>query len=265
MKTLTRTLYAMVVAACMNEVQATDHHVSATLTNVQIQVIDLSPGDRQQAGYTVLGTSHTVLESALNVEPAWPLLLDRYESDGFAPHNTAVSDGRSFARFSRSGPYGELSVEARGYSYFADTNFAQGIGADKIDLMVAPYTRLVFSGQYRLERTLSDDAPTDLTSLSAINIDLEDRWGTKARFHEQLQRPFGPDDALHQVKEGTFALEFNAYGEEAMDIIFFAIGSVAAPIPEPGNWAMLLAGLGILGLPAKAKSQGQRRKASFSV
>lgn len=265
MNSLTRAMTAMALAVCIDQAQATDHHVSATLTNVQIQVIDLRPGDGQAAGYTIQDTSHTVLESALNVEPAQPLLLERYESDRFIPHDTAVSDGVSFAKFSRRGPYGEIAAEARGYGYFVDTNFAQAIGADKLDLLVAPYTRLVFSGRYRLERTLADDAPTDLTSLAATRVDLEDRWGIEARFFESLQRTFGPVDEVQQVKEGAFSLEYNAYSEEALSVLFFAIGSVAAPIPEPANWGMLLAGLGILGLPRRGKSQGQRRKASFSV
>lgn len=265
MKIPARTICAATAAACLNIAQATDHHVSATLTNVQFQVIDLSPGDGQAAGYAILGTSHSVLESALNVGLAQPLLLDRYESDTFVPHDTLVSDGASFASFSRKGPYGEIAAEARGYSYFVDTNFAQAIGSDKLDLVVAPYTRLVVSGQYHLERALSDDAPTDLTSLIATRVDLEDRWGIEARFFELLQRPFGPADQLQQAKEGSFSLKYDAYAEEQMSVLFFAIGSVAAPIPEPAGWGMLLAGLGILGLSAKVKSHRQRRRASFSV
>ena len=265
MKALTRTMYAMAAAACVSLAQATDHYVSGTLTNVQIQVIDLRPGDGQAAGYSVLSSSGSALESALNVGREQPLLLDRYDSDSFVPHTTAVSDGASFARFSRSGPYGEISAEARGYSYFVDTNFALAIGSDKLDLLVAPYTRLVVSGQYSLQRSLSDDAPTDLTSLVAVRVDLEDRWGIEARFFELLQRPFGPVDELRQAKQGSFSLEYNAYAEETINVLFFAIGSVAAPVPEPAGWAMLLAGLSLLGLSAKAKSHGQRRRASFSV
>ncbi len=68
-----------------------------------------------------------------------------------------------------------------------------------------------------------------------------------------------------QAKEGSFSLEYNAYAEEAMSVLFFAIGSVAAPVPEPAVWTMLLGGLGLLGLSDKAKSHGQRRRASFSV
>lgn len=265
MNTPTRTMATLAAAACFGQVHATDHYVSATLTNVQIQVIDLAPNDGQAAGFTVLPTSRTVLESALNVEPAQPFLLDHYESNSFVPHGTVASYGASFAKFSRSGPYGELAAEARGYSTFVSKNFVSALGADRLDLLVAPFTQLVFSGDYRLERTLSDDVPTELTSLSSFNIDLEDRWGIEGRFYDRLQRPFGPTDNLHAVKEGSFSLEYNTYTGETMDVIFSAITSVSAPVPEPAGWAMLLAGLGFLGLPARAKLQGQRRKASFSV
>jgi len=42
-------------------------------------------------------------------------------------------------------------------------------------------------------------------------------------------------------------------------------GGLALTCTGPDNWGMRLAGLGILGLLWRAKSQGRRRWASFSV
>jgi len=265
MKNLTRTIAAMAAAALAGGAHASDHYVSATLNNLQIQVIDLSPGDKQAAGYTILGpTSYTEVESALSVGPG--LLLDHYESFGFAPHDTAVGDGASSSRSSRgNGPFATFVAESRGYSYFVDTNFASAYSAEKLDFLVAPYTRLVFTGNYSLARTRSDDEPTELNSLAQVLVDMDDRWGTAARFYDRLPQRYEPDTALQQEKEGTFMLKFDAYFEEPLKVVFNASTIVAAPIPEPANWAMLLGGLGLLSLTSKAKSQGQRRKASFSV
>ena len=266
MNTLTRISCALALAACMSGAHATDHYVAATLTNLQIQVIDLAPGDGRPPGYAVsVPGSYTLLESGLLIDPAQPVIARRFESMNFVPHSSLAADGAALARASRSGPIGELATESRSDNRFVDASFALGNAADSLEVLVAPATRLVFTGQYKLERALSDDGETPLSSSSQVYVRLDDRWGTVDAFYDRLTQPIEPLASLVQVREGSFQLSFDAFDAETIGLLFSVATSIAAPVPEPANWLLVLAGLAAMGLQAKAKSWGQRRKASFSV
>ena len=63
--------------------------------------------------------------------------------------------------------------------------------------------------------------------------------------------------SLSPVTSGSYALSFSNAGGDNVGMLLDNVRIIAAPVPEPETYAMLLAGLGLMGGIARRRSQGK--------
>jgi hypothetical protein len=215
---------------------------SASVTNVNYQLIDLNPYDGIAPSITFGG-----LPAAANVvlygDPGYtnPVLSDSILNYGTVSINNA--SGTAFAEIQETSNRSQVQV-------FSNSGFATSL--TEFSFVLSANTRLIFTADASVTGTI-DPAGGNVDATAWLQLGFPNEDGTNGQFNRSYLYTTDGDRSGHLLAlldsgagltNGTYA-----FGTES------SASSLAAPIPEPASVAMLLAGLGALaGL--------QRRRAS---
>jgi hypothetical protein len=172
---------------------------------------------------------------------------------------------RSF-EFLASGHFDPAGVDGanwQGTAFRTDTNpavFGEGGGVNSFRL--APFTRVVWTGQAAIALRSTDDlgASTKHATTGAVTVELraEDRSLLGQFSHVESLAQSGPGQRRYNAPlrlvlsndSADSRLAFIAATSVASGSILSTAGAIA-PVPEPGTWALMLCGLGLVGAAAR--------------
>jgi hypothetical protein len=226
---------------------------SATISDIQFQVTDLTPDDEAAARY-LLANGYSFVQGNIdglpfaNAADGWLAALSGVQAAGAGA--TGASTG-SFGMFA----YGQGSD--LGTAYGANAGSSAGLNSSNLaGILLAPFTQVTISADYHLAASLDAlgcDTGCQLAGAQALVT-----WGGSMQdaslmLDSQTDLLAGPI-----YKDGMFSITFtNNTGNWAKDAFSFRVsvdGSVM-PVPEPESYALLGAGLAVVGLFARRRQR----------
>ena len=229
---------------------------SASITNLKIQVIDLTPDDNNTAGYVFVEGLRLGSFALTNVQGA--------PSDSQSALGYLAPVSASATAFGSSG---QSRVDATGlYSQAATTEmasvgtvaqwFARSSGPTPA-FKIAPYTELIITAHY-VDRVSIDHLgcdPSCVISDAGVTMD-SSGIGTDGEGTSQVARLFSVTATdLTQTLEGDFTSTvtnpFNTTVDHRLQFFTDAIIQFrAADVPEPSEMVLMLLGMGAVGAMA---------------
>jgi hypothetical protein len=235
---------------------------SASITNLKIQVIDLTPGDNNTAGYVFVESSGLGSAANANVQGA---PFDYQTALGYLAPVSASATASGSSGQSRVNANGVHSQAATTEMSSVDTVaewFAESAGVTPA-FVIAPFTELIITAHY-----------VDLASIDHLGCDpscvsvraVSEMFSSNNVVHDNFDQGVFLNSAgatdLTQTVEGDFtstvANNFNGTLNHRLVLETEAlIQFAAAPVPEPSEMVLMLLGMGIVG----AMVRGRRRSA----
>lgn len=211
----------------------TDALANLDWSGLTITLIDLDPGDAfapsltwsdQQTGVSVL------------VSPPGGPATGSTVADWTSPVSVAVSPASAWA------DAGELGAKIQGIT--PATSFAEVFASRYGDFVLSPHTQVSFS----LYAIVAAGDPSDVDILASAGISVWGLAGSNFAADGLSADNLGADASRELVVSFANLTDEARSGHLSANLI---LNAFAAPVPEPGIYAMLLAGLGLLGWKAR--------------
>ncbi|WKB51774.1 PEPxxWA-CTERM sorting domain-containing protein [Eleftheria terrae] len=273
---LTRALAAFALAG--GSLLAAPAHATATATAtagpLQFEVVDLRPDDGQAAGYRVDRGAWRPQGSGPNVSGSHGI-VESWEPSGDIDHKYVSDKDDAFqakvsATQNNSGHVGEASggeaglkattSSSRAGSSMASTGTWIGYFPGETPdgyygLELAPHTQLTLSfdatvrisdnGLYQGD----DEYATALINFTFDPVEQSDQRGLHSQRLEVSSGRTGLAETQQKQQRMTLTIfnDSDTFLHGAVDIDLLTLARIGpAPVPEPGTWALMLGGLGLL-------------------
>lgn len=225
-----------------------DGRASATISNLQFGVLDLTPDDGIAAGYSIASVAGPMLGTNINSRGGIRLWEDLSPAP-YEPGTARVDDGATFAQASTEGGLGDISAAAYATPSvvrFGDAHVGSRVN-QMIELTVQPHTVLIMSGHLHVLSAYALDGARYLSIASASVSFLSD--GVSASESHSTVTNWNTDTTDEWDKD--FMLAYANGSDDDLAVRFYLATwtsmSVTPPIPEPEMWTMLGAGMLLLG------------------
>lgn len=223
---------------------------STTLSNVQWNVIDLTPGDGQAAGYDAVAAPHyrQVRTEIFSTAPLYLASDIKTTGDDSVELDSAITFGNAWA----NGHAGPAFLDGH-VATFADATLGVGGSVSSnmsggFDFVLRPHTRLEISGRAAwADLHQGSDGTASLWAESYFQAGELAGDDPSPPIHFQIVRSTGPgwaDSTGYQ----DFTLVYLNDTDQALSTNFYMSinANVAYAVPEPATYAMLGAGLALL-------------------
>ncbi len=234
-------MLAVVLGCCSGDGRA-DSSASVKFSRLAVELFDLNRADGIEPGIALSEVERSgFLFQYPFPDPSGPALReDQLEGNGSA----TLSDSNGSASITlQDASMDGAAVVIGGGAYTA-------LLTDRFTFTLTPYTRVVFS-------SLAESALSAVTAQSALAVvTLGGQLTSMAPFvsFESSNVRLDPGSSAVPISVETSSGDFAVAGDIALHGYAYAGGVM--PIPEPGAWAMLLAGLAVL-----AATRGRRLRA----
>ncbi len=241
----------------------------AAQVQVQVTVENLSPGNSVAIAPLRLGF-HSGVFDAFNIgQAAGAEIMTLAESGSDALWNPAFQAADPGATLGSVPPAGIIGGETSSASFMVDSDLNPYFS---FAAMVVPSNDFFIGNDDPLQYRLLDAGGNLL--ISSITLKSRDIWDAGSEVYNPLTAAFVTvgNAAERADQNSVVALnfgEFNGYNglttargyvfdsQLAADTAVYRISFDVAPVPEPETYAMLLAGLGLLGMTARRRSCGR--------
>ncbi|NHZ87603.1 PEP-CTERM sorting domain-containing protein [Massilia sp. CCM 8733] len=250
--TFSRALIATAaMAACGGAVAATTGSIS--VTNVQFQIIDLTPDDGISAGISFTGFTGHATSLASN-HSTWTFPSDQqYTKGDLITSTTALGRDRGTSAISQAGGL-HLDVERHDS---ADKTSVGAKGSTSYGFVLAPNTKVIVTGSAQIKNDVSGPLPDNAykghKAFNLLRLTLRSYSHTLGKYEKTFSSGVvGPE--LVDIDD-QFSLSTSNTGGADKELWFntSAILSGANPVPEPATYAMFGVGLLMLGAMARRK------------
>ncbi|WP_217431305.1 hypothetical protein [Duganella vulcania] len=221
-----------------------------SISNVQLKVVDLTPDDGQAGGINYFDR-----ESALYTN-AGQTLHDYQNYKDLRAATATVSSGSAQAWTSHSGVPGEIQGRTQSNGYDAASTFTY----QNASFWLMPHTSVSVSGHIAgfVQSVAGLPYASANTSAQVYFWNLSAHTGYLARVYKELTLDSSPSGS-------AFNEDFNLYyandTDKAIAIRWASVAdtyaAASAPVPEPQGYAMLAAGLLLLGAVSRRKKSIQ--------
>lgn len=233
---------------------------TASISNVQFGVLDLTPGDGVAAGYSIDDFSTRLYANLRSwtedeSEMIWP--------NPYMPASVGYERGSSHAWSSSGGAIGELASDAAAHPNLDIGTRLITSSLQEISVTLRPHSLLMVSGHFSVLAERAPGGGMDFSASGQTRADLEtdgNRYSAGRYFSvypgEDTSDGWEQDFALtygnnsnHDIE---LSLSFYTHANADTQRAPFAVSPVSA-VPEPGTWAMLGTGLALVGFAARRR------------
>lgn len=232
---------------------------STTLGNVQWNVIDLTPADGQAAGYTPLDAGHyrQVRTNVFTVAPPQDVTGFDSTTDAAASLASAQALGDAGAGANAGPGFSAAQVTAFGGASFAGGGGATANFSGGFDFTLLPHTRLEISGRVTWQGALAGDDGTPLAGRAYLLVGSVSGQEPPFPISFELDRAFSTGAPGSSGYEDFTLVYLNETDAPLTADFYVSANASVSAVPEPGEWALLLGGMGILA--AWTRRRGMRR------
>jgi hypothetical protein len=232
----------------------------ASIGNLQFQLVDLDLNDGITAGISFRNTDVTSSSTIQNgfgdtaeiqTKSVQSANSDVLFTNVFSPQSSAYAgfEGGSFGAISTKGyQQGSGSFDAQ---QTLSTNF-----------VLTANTAIVFTGYMAGSANTADSNDANLFSMANSSLLIADNDQESRNRSAYIERNwFLPFNGASSGE--SFTLTFANKNTASAEVNFLAVAGangtavVTAPVPEPETWAMMVAGMGLLGFAARRRKQQQ--------
>jgi hypothetical protein len=244
--TLTRVLAcALAALACSANAAEREVKSSSTLSDFGIRLIDLAPDDGIAPALTI-NIDHLSTGSFYENDHDWHHSLED-ERAGYGATGVSTATGSASTSFALTGSRIEASV-------VTDSKYYQVFGGHayrSVDFLLTPNTGLFIDATVRVDHSVTNAATETASSYAYIRASFEGMNRTNTSIDSfSVQNESG--DYRLSAYIHTNATEANGRFELWNYSSAVANGPIPA-VPEPETYAMLLAGLGLIGFGARRR------------
>lgn len=224
---------------------------SASLSHLRLGTLDLTPDDGIAAGYDI-GEASALLQAVFGT--AAELSTQEISPEPNQPASVRIDHGSSFGEARTSGMLGDLSTDATAYANARDFVIA-GVSEQLVWLTLRPNTVLTVSGHLTTAAAGIDDdfAYNPYSEVSVMVADENLHVATFLHRYSYTQL----DEIIAPGLDEDFLLTYgNGSDQDLLVYLYVHTQSeilALAPVPEPGTWAMLCAGLLTMGAAARSR------------
>lgn len=221
---------------------------AASVSNVQFRTVDLTPDDGQTGGITFTGAN-----ASLSAKVGTALSNTRpYQALSAA--TVAVANNFHSASATQSGAPGEVALHTEAHGY----DWAIAESTQRVDFILQGHTALTLTGHVAGFAHQDDglEYPWVTSSVYAtLQIDVWNTLGSVSKyvsaFRSQPDRSYSEDFVVSYANNTDSAISMYWYTS------IYANGSngINAPVPEPETYAMLAAGLALIGLATRRRNR----------
>lgn len=235
---------------------------AASIGQVTLGIIDLTPGDGIAAGFTV-----TTFDSRLIVYTDTRNTGGTFDRNivplpGYAAGSADITLGTTLAGASTSGAIGDVAAQAATSSTLGLDNLVSGESEQRLWLTLRPGTLLTVAGNVltQAHRTLGDGEGYRVFTWASVDITDSDMITTSYLSRESaLIWGEQTTDALN-VEDFLLSYANVGTGDLAVSMNFLAYADITVTaVPEPGAYLLLLAGLPLLWVARKAAARESMR------
>lgn len=231
---------------------------TASISNVQLGVLDLTPSDGIAAGYDV-GEISTSLTATWQVWPGPDRLTDEAAPGPYQAGTARVDRGPSFAQSHAAGPIGDLASAATWHAGNGSKGELSALLQQSVWLTLRPFTVLTVTGDFDLLAQRAPDGAHNYRSGS---------YATAGIYHDESNSYFKAtrsasvvSESIEEVHDDFLLTYANNSNQDLQVRLYFDLRSEAnkyaagtpPPVPEPETWTMLGLGLAVLGMAARRR------------
>ena len=233
--------------------------IKAGFSNVQLNVFDLAPHDGQAASYTVDSYKTTYFYGLNSTAPGGSRQYYEGSTEGIGPQQFDTSFGNASAQFGFTG-FGAMQSNATALSDVGEGGGAHALGRVVATITLSPHSALSLSGLVTTSADWQDARyVTGNGHLEArVFIGEGYAWSITNKL-EHYSQFWDKSREENWSKDFWFAYANQTDSDMTITVDMSANASATiytlAPVPEPSSWAMLGAGLGLLGLIGRRKQR----------
>lgn len=245
---LRRQLFATALAAACGIAAANPSVVAVSqMNNVQFGVIDLTPSDGQTAGFVINGSEAGVGRHLVDRSPGGMEWHDRHAIVRGMGESAFYTSGPSFAGYSYD-QAGIMRADIAAYDNLAVRGEAGASVFRNYTVTIAPHSVLTVRGDASTSIARTDVGSRDSLGYVYANALIRTWEGTVTSFHHLVET--SADSSEESWSENFYLMFANPTDSDAkvlVDTYVAASGTIVSSIPEPSAYAMLAAGLMLMG------------------
>lgn len=217
------------------------------MSNIQFGVIDLTPSDGEAPGFAINGMEGIVSRYLIDRSPGG---LERHDYRPIVQgmdETVFYTSGPSFAGFSYD-QAGSMRAGIAAYDNLAVRGDAGASVFRNYTVTIAPHSVLTVRGEASTSIARTDVGTGDSLGYVSASALIRTWEGTVTSFHHFVETT--PDSGGESWSEDFFLMFANPTDNDAkvlVDTYVAASGAIVSSIPEPSEYAMLAAGLLLLG------------------
>jgi hypothetical protein len=261
---------AAAAALALSPLPSLAHSASASMTDISLSVVDLDLTDGITAGFSFLeGVSSAAVNLNATANSGVPNDNRGVFQGGLTNPFIPLSSSLTLLGAQVSGATTSSSLMVSGSSsgligFSGETEFSIGDQSNDrpvFGIRLTPATRLVVEADYHLLANAVEGA-CEFNCMAEASISLQ-REGSDRRTHfDQAIAAIDAAGVEHDEKSGSFLLGLDGFDDRTADVRLLFVtrasgfpGSQPPPIPEPQTYALMLLGLGALGLVSRRRQR----------
>ncbi|QGZ38956.1 putative secreted protein with PEP-CTERM sorting signal [Pseudoduganella flava] len=232
---------------------------SASISNVQLGALDLTPADGAAPGFDLLAVAPSMYAGVYGGTADY--YLAGYPAPG-VPASLALTHGSAGASAYTEGLPGDVMAQALGTASLGEFGYLSASSNQALHLMLRPHTVLTIAGHLTTLATRSNgsDESYDVGGMAYVGI-VDENGYTMTSFARQSYSYADLPDYLALDEDFTLAFANGSAADAPVTVYFQALANAsrfAMPVPEPARPVMLTAGLLAMGMWAR-RGHWQRR------